>query len=315
MISFGQLPSSQLSDLIPGASVTGKHSIIASLGLPSSTFAIPLLVFAETVGQLRLALENGSVGGVITTEDVYRGCPFDLGSRFAVFVDNPRETFWELHLTLIQETTFYNNPSHRTKRIVGKSSVSRSAIVHDGVVIGDNCIIGDHVVLLPGTTIGNEVVLQPGVVIGSTGFECKLLKGHRIVIPHAGGVQIGNRVEIGALCAIDKHVFASDTVIAEETKLDNLIHVAHACRVGRRCMLAASVTLGGSTVIHDDVWIGPGASISDNLTIGRGARISLGAVVVRDVQPGRTVTGNLAIPHDQFLRALRRALSQGPSNV
>lgn len=198
---------------------------------------------------------------------------------------------------------------------MGKSSVAHSAIIHDGVLVGDNCIIGDHVVLLPGTTIGNEVVLQPGVVVGSAGFECKVLNGHRVVIPHAGGVNIDDRVEIGTLCAIDKGLFACNTTVADETKLDSLIHVGDGCYIGRRCMLGASTMIGTSTIICDGVWIGPGAVISDNLTVGTGARISSGAIVVRDVRARRTVAGNFAIPHHRFRRAPRKSLFQARSGV
>ena len=75
-------------------------------------------------------------------------------------------------------------------------------------------------------------------------------------------------------------------------------------RIGARCMLRASTTLGnkidteghdlGSPVIGDDVEFGVGAIVIGPVTIGSGARIGAGAVVLRDVPPGAVVVGNPA---------------------
>jgi len=310
MIGFGQLPSSELSELIPGAVVRGKDCVITSLGFPSSNFSGFLLAFAETVGHLRLAQANPCVGGVITTEDIFRSCPLDLDSRFVVFVNSPRETFWNLHVTLAQETSFYDNPSHRAKPALGKCTVAGSAMIHDGVSVGNNCIIADHVVLLPGTKIGNDVPLLPGVVIGSPGMGCKVLNGHRISIPYVGGVQIGDGAEVGALSVIEKGLFACNTTIGEETELGNLVRVGQGSRIGRRCVVGAASMIGESATVCDDVWVGPGTSISDTVTVGVGARLSFGAVVVKDVHAGRTIVGNLGIEQHRLLRRLRGELPQ-----
>jgi UDP-3-O-[3-hydroxymyristoyl] glucosamine N-acyltransferase len=305
MISFGHLSSSELTQLIPDATVKGTESIITSLGLPTSGFAPSLLVFAEAVGHLRAVMGNPSVRGVITAENILKNCPLDLAARFVVFVNSPREAFWDLHAKLARETSFYDNPAHRRKPAVGKGRISRSVIVHGGVSVGDNCVIGDHVVLLPGVKVGNNVILQPGAVIGSPGLDCTLLNGNRVRIPYVGGVKIDDDAEVGALSVIDQAMFACDTTIGRETKLGSCVRIEHDCQIGSRCTLGALVSVGHSTVICDDVRLGSGALISENLTIGVGAKISLGAIVTRDVRQGRTVSGSVSLEQHRLLRTLQ----------
>ena len=52
--------------------------------------------------------------------------------------------------------------------------------------------------------------------------------------------------------------------------------------------------LGSAIEIEDDVFIGARALILKGVKIGRGAVIGAGAVVTRDVQPGKVVAGNPA---------------------
>ena len=105
--------------------------------------------------------------------------------------------------------------------------------------------------------------------------------------------------------AISRSIFGGFTQLGEETKLDNLVHVAHNVTIGRRCFLAACAMIAGSVIVGDDVWIGPGASISSGITIGDGANVTIGAVVTRNVPAGAHVSGNFAIDHDKFIAFLR----------
>ena len=118
--------------------------------------------------------------------------------------------------------------------------------------------------------IGNDVIIGPNSTIGSRGFEFIRNEGQIIAVEHAGGVKVEDRVEIQANCAIDCSVFGEFTEIGEESKLDNLVHIAHNVIIGKRCLLAACAMVAGSTSIGDDVWIGPGTSISSEINIGDG---------------------------------------------
>ena len=122
---------------------------------------------------------------------------------------------------------------------------------------------------------------------------------------HAGGVRLGDRVELQANTCVDRAIFGGFTEIGEDTKCDNLVHIAHNVKIGRRCLLAAQAMIAGSVTIGDDVWIGPSAAVLSEITIGDGAYVTIGSVVTRNVAPGQHVTGNFAIDHDKFIVFLK----------
>lgn len=186
------------------------------------------------------------------------------------------------------------------------TEIHASAVIADDVTIGRKCVIGPNVVIRDKTTIGDGVILHPGVIIGSEGFQYRHLAGNLVRVPQMGGVEIHDGVEIHSNTCVDRGTGLGCTVIGKDTKIDNLVHVAHDVRIGERCLVVALAMLGGKTRIGDDVWIGPSAVISDGLSIGDRARITLGSVVTRDVLPGQHVTGNFAIDHGKFIENLKK---------
>jgi UDP-3-O-[3-hydroxymyristoyl] glucosamine N-acyltransferase len=126
-------------------------------------------------------------------------------------------------------------------------------------------------------------------VIGKDGFGFDEY-GH---IPHIGGVFIGERVTIGAHSCVDRGTLG-DTIIGNDTHIDNLVHIAHNVRIGQRCHIVAGAVIGGSAVLDDEVFVGINASIKNGVHIGAGAIIGMGAVVINDVPAGATVVGNPA---------------------
>lgn len=123
---------------------------------------------------------------------------------------------------------------------IGKDSVIGSdctimagAFIGDNVKIGNNTIIYPNVTVYRDCTIGNDCIIHAGTVIGSDGFGFANTKdGKYIKIYQNGNVAIGNDVEIGANCAIDRAVFNS-TIIEDGVRIDNLVHIAHNCKIGR----------------------------------------------------------------------------------
>ncbi len=115
-------------------------------------------------------------------------------------------------------------------------------------------------------------------------------------------------MEIGAGSCVDRAKFGA-TMIGAGTKIDNLVHLAHNCRIGRRCLIAGLSGLSGSVVMGDDARIAGQVGIIDHVSIGSGATIAAGAGVIRDVPPGETQFGGPAVEIRQALRqmaALRR---------
>lgn len=153
-------------------------------------------------------------------------------------------------------------------------------LIHPSAVIGHNTYI--H----PGTIIGENVIIGHNCTIGGDGFG---YTGDDL-IPHKGRVEIKDNVHIGSNVCIDRAVIGS-TIIGENTKIDNLVHIAHGCKVGKSCKIIASSVLCGSVELGDKVWVAPKAVIKQKVKVGSGSIIGLGAVVISDVSPNSTMIG------------------------
>jgi UDP-3-O-[3-hydroxymyristoyl] glucosamine N-acyltransferase len=122
-----------------------------------------------------------------------------------------------------------------------------------------------------------------------------------VKIPQIGNVEIGDHVEIGAGSCIDRGKFSS-TIVGDGTKIDNLVQIAHNCKIGRSCVMAGQSGLAGSVTLGDGVIMGGRAIVSDHVTIGAGARLGGNTGVIGDVQPGKTLLG---IPADDYRKTIR----------
>lgn len=178
--------------------------------------------------------------------------------------------------------------------------IAPNAVIGPGVCIGRNCRIGANVTIAY-ALLGDRVMLHPGSAIGQDGFGFIASSRGHLKIPQLGRVIVQDDVEIGACVTIDRGMLG-DTVIGEGTKVDNLVHIAHNCRVGRHAIIAGMVGLSGSVTLGDFVMIAGQAGVSDHLTIGAGARIAAGGGVLHDVPPGATYGGFPAKPRMQWLR-------------
>ncbi|MFZ9386427.1 MAG: UDP-3-O-(3-hydroxymyristoyl)glucosamine N-acyltransferase [Chitinophagaceae bacterium] len=159
--------------------------------------------------------------------------------------------------------------------------IGRNCIIHPLVTIGDHCIIGD------------DVIIQSGTVIGSDAFYYNRKTGREIAyrkMESCGRVVLGNAVEIGANCTIDRGV-THDTVIGTGTKFDNMIHIGHDTVIGKNCLFAANVLVGGCTTIKDNVVIWGGAIINKTITIGENAVLYARTGVSSDLEGNKTYFG------------------------
>ncbi len=201
--------------------------------------------------------------------------------------------------------------------VFGKNVIIEDeVIIGHQVTIGSNVYIGRGTIIYPGARIGDYVQIgqycriQYGVVIGGLPFYYKRTHNGRIPMENAGGVWIGDYVDIGANTTIDSGVSAP-TMIGDHTKIDNLVQVGHDTIIGKRCVIAAQVGIAGCVVIEDDVTLWGQVGIPSGIRVGKGAVLLAKAGVMSDVPAGKTYFGAPAKEHVQKWRELA-ALSKLP---
>lgn len=185
-------------------------------------------------------------------------------------------------------------------RIGRGSRIGANTVIGPGVQIGRDCVIGSNVTL-GFALVGDRVRLLSGARIGEPGFGAAGSRTGPIDVPQLGRVILQDGVSVGANTCIDRGAY-DDTVIGENSKIDNLCMIGHNCVIGRNCLMAAHTGLSGSVTVGDNVMFGGKAGVGDHLTIGEGARVAAGAGVLQDIPPGETWSGYPAKPLRQFLR-------------
>ncbi|NOZ74728.1 MAG: UDP-3-O-(3-hydroxymyristoyl)glucosamine N-acyltransferase [FCB group bacterium] len=176
------------------------------------------------------------------------------------------------------------------------SRIGDNCILHSRVTVGDRCTLGDNteifpgVILYPRTSLGKDCRIHAGTVIGSDGFGFVTDNDVHIKIPQNGGVTIGDRVEVGANCAIDRGTI-SDTTIGDDTKIDNLVHIAHNVTVGCGCLITAQVAFAGSVKIGDFCIFAGQSGVAPHLKVGDRAVIAAKSGVTKSLEPGKVYAG------------------------
>ena len=191
-------------------------------------------------------------------------------------------------------------------------SVGEGAVVGDGchlhagavvgryTTLGRDCVLHPRAVLYETVTLGDRVTIHANAVIGADGYGYRFQQGVHAKVAQVGGVVIGDDVEVGACSTIDAGTFAPTTV-GEGTKIDNLVHVAHNCKIGKHNLFAGQVGIAGSCTTGDYVVMAGQVGIGDHLTIGDRAVIGAKAGVMKDVPPGAHLLGSPANPvREQF---------------
>jgi UDP-3-O-[3-hydroxymyristoyl] glucosamine N-acyltransferase len=191
---------------------------------------------------------------------------------------------------------------------VGPGSVIGAGVVlHAGVRIGADVHIGQGSILHPGAcvldrcTLGRRCILQPAAIIGADGFGYLPGKAGLEKIPHVGNVELHDDVEIGSCTCIDRGKFGA-TIIGTGTKIDNLVQIAHNCRIGSHVVICGCCGIAGSVTIHDGVMIAGGVGIADGITIGKGARLAAQAGIINDVPEGEAYCGAPAMRQRDWAR-------------
>ena len=134
-----------------------------------------------------------------------------------------------------------------------------------------------------------------GTVLGGDGFGYRQAEGRHVKVPHTGRLEVGDDVEIGSNCTIDRATFEA-TRIGEGTKIDNLVMIGHNNQIGRHNLICGQVGIAGSCKTGDYVVMAGQAGIKDNTRIGDGVKVGAQAGVHRNVPDGQQILGSPAIP-------------------
>ena len=187
--------------------------------------------------------------------------------------------------------------------------IGDDAIIYPGCYIGPRCRIGDNVLLFPNvviyddTILGDRVTIHAGTVVGEDGLGYAPIGGKWVKIPQIGHVEIGNDVEIGACCTIDRATVGR-TVIGSGTKFSNLIAIGHGSQIGEDCLFVAQVGLAGSVSVGRHVTMAGQAGVVGHIHIGDDATVGAKAGVTNSIPAGDTVLGQPAIPISDMKRRL-----------
>lgn len=205
-------------------------------------------------------------------------------------------------------------------RLGNNPSIGPYVVIESGVEIGDDCVIKGHVMIYHGAKIGhrffahshvvvredarigNDVILQNGAIIGSDGFGfARQADGTYYKIIQAGGVVIEDGVEVQANACIDRATVGV-TRIQRGARVDNLVHVGHACDVGPNSLLCAQAGLAGSSKVGRNVVLAGQVGVAGHLTIGDNVIATAQSGIPSDVEAGRVISGSPAIDHARWLK-------------
>lgn len=173
--------------------------------------------------------------------------------------------------------------------------------VGDGVEVGDHTILYSGVKVYQGCRIGKRCIVHSGAVIGADGFGFAPTEHGYDKIPQMGNVVVEDDVEIGANTTVDRAMMGS-TVVGHGVKLDNLIQIAHNCRVGEHTVMAAQAGVAGSTKIGSRCMVGGQVGLAGHITVGDGAQIAAQSGTQKDVAPGARLFGSPAMDLREYGR-------------
>lgn len=187
------------------------------------------------------------------------------------------------------------------------AQIESGAIIYPHVYIGQHAVIGADTVIYSNVTvrefckIGKRCVIHSSAVIGSDGFGFTTAKGIHTKVPQVGNVIVEDDVEIGAHVGIDRAALGS-TIIGHGTKIDNLVHIAHNCKIGANCLIVAQTGISGSTTVGDNVTFGGQVGTVGHIHIGGNSVYAARSGISKNMPENFFGAGFPIQTHNEWLR-------------
>ena len=306
--------------------IKGDLSSVAQHVLPPDLADKHSLVFATKADQLALAVEKQAAIIVghksLTPPPQYTGCFFQTSSiplamaHILPLFDGKMNRF-------VQSDKIHPQSSIHPSAHLGKNVlIGPFVVIGEGVTIGDNVTIGANTVIEAHAKVGSGTLLHPQVFIGDycvVGEHCEIHphttigsdgfgyapnpEGHLVKIPQLGRVILGDRVEIGANCAIDRAAL-TETKINSGVKMDNLCHIAHNCEIGADSALAGGFMMAGSTKIGRHFQCGGNAVVAGHIEIADQVTLAGRSTVTNDIKESGAYGGYPLQPLRESLKTV-----------
>ena len=268
-------------------------------------------------------------GALIVAEDFK---DFNREEVSLIKVKNPRLSLLKaiqfIHESTVNDTSFKYKTSfiHNDASIGSNLYIESFNTIQSGVEVGNNVRLGNNCIISEGCKIGNNVtlhnnvvveknckigdntIIQSGTVIGSDGFGTVIEDGKHLNFPHIGSIVIGRDVWIGSNVTIDRGTIG-ETVIGDNTKIDNLVQIAHNVKIGQSCIIVSGSAIAGTTEIGDNVSVGGQVGIVGHIKIGNNCLIGAKSLVTKSFSEGLFLSGNPAKIHKDRVKeevALRK---------
>ena len=327
--------------MLQGQTIAARHSDLftflqGDLSRSAATCNLPAeatnesLVYASQREQLEQALhkgaailivrkdlagEIGSLGGGVGCCFSVPKIPLAMAVLFQYFdAKAARFTQWgERHATAIV---------HPDAKIGTGVFLGPYCVIGAEASVGDGCLIGAHTVVENRARIGEGTILHPHVFVGSgceVGRNCEIHphssigsdgygyvregNGRPRKIPQLGNVVLGDEVEIGSNCAIDRATVSS-TFIRSGAKLDNICHIAHNCDLGENGFYTAGFMMAGSTKIGRNFSTGGNSCVSSHLTLSDNVALAGRSNVTNDIEESGQYGGYPLQPLKEALRTI-----------
>ena len=186
-------------------------------------------------------------------------------------------------------------------RLASDVEVGPYAVIGPHVEIGSGTRIGAHTVISGHTTIGNGNEIFQFSSIGATPQDKK----------YAGEptrLEIGDRNTIREFCTFNCGTTqdAGVTRLGDDNWMMAYVHLAHDCQIGNNTIFANNSQLAGHVHVDDHAILGGFTAVHQFCRIGAHSITAIGTVVLQDIPPFVTASGNTAQPYGINSEGLKR---------